>query len=421
MSLKLALIGCGGMGLRHTLGYIELRKYFDSFDLVAVCDINESPANHIADEVENATGKRPRVFTDVSKMFDEAKPDAVDIVTDTRMHHSFAIQAFEAGASVITEKPMGLTLKACRMMKESAERNGKKLSIGEQYRRDPMNRLTKALIDAGAIGQPYFGVKFALGGGSGLMHDTGWRALKSRAGSIILEQGVHESDLLLYFLGPVESVFAQTALFTKTRERQPVNATLAKFYQHRVEQDFADQKTVEIDQEDTAFGVIRFESGAIGQFTLTNASHGHSVGVSTVHGSKGTVLLPPSRSGQGPKVMLEGRSDPLSGEELLALVPEWELDEITSTLWDGETRMASYDYPFELTDRKLVAVELQELAVAIETGAKLEVDADVGMQGLALPYGVLESGISGLPVLIKDVIDGTVETYQDEINIEVGI
>ena len=103
--------------------------------------------------------------------------------------------------------------------------------------------------------------------------------------------------------------------------------------------------------------MIRFESGAIDRFTVTNASHGHSVGVSTVHRSKGAVLLPSSRSGQSPGVMFEGRSDPLSGTELLALVPEWELDEITRTLCDGAARFATYDYPFQLTDRNLVAVE----------------------------------------------------------------
>ena len=419
--MKLALIGCGGMGLRHAYGYIELRKHFDSFELAAVCDINESPANYLAGEVESATGKRPKVYTDVGQMLKAEKPDAVDIVTDTRMHHSFAIQAFEAGASVLTEKPMGLTMKACRIMKQAAEQHGKVLSIGEQYRRDPMNRLTKALIDAGAIGEPNFAVKFSLGGGSTLMHDTGWRALKSRAGSIIIEQGVHESDLLLYFVGPVETVFAQTGLFTRTRRRERITSSISKFYAHRVERDFAGQESVEIDQEDTAFAVLRFESGAIGQFTMGNASHGYSVGVSTVHGSKGTVVLPPSRSGKSPQVMLEGRTGPLSGEELLALVPGWELDEVTRAMWDGKSRISSYDYPFESTDRKLVAVELQELAMAIQNGVKPEVDADVGMQALALPYAVLESGITGAPVRIRDVIDGTAETYEAGINAEAGI
>ena len=43
------------------------------------------------------------------------------------------------------------------------------------------------------------------------------------------------------------------------------------------------------------------------------------------------------------------------------------------------------------------------------------------MQDPALPYAVLESGISGSPARMQEVIDGTVEAYQDDINAEVGI
>ena len=70
MTLQLAIVGCGGMGLRHAHGYIELRKKFDSFKLVAVCDRYEEAANHVASVVEDATGERPIVYTDLDKMLD---------------------------------------------------------------------------------------------------------------------------------------------------------------------------------------------------------------------------------------------------------------------------------------------------------------------------------------------------------------
>ncbi len=49
---------------------------------------------------------------------------------------------------------MGLTLKACRQMREMADDTGRVLAVAENFRRDSMNRLTKALIDSGAIGTP---------------------------------------------------------------------------------------------------------------------------------------------------------------------------------------------------------------------------------------------------------------------------
>ena len=409
------------MGMRHAHGYIELRKHFDSFTLTAVCDRHEGAANGVASAVEQATGERPQVFTDYEDML-ASGVDAVDIVTDTRMHHVFALQAFDAGVHILTEKPMALTMKACRLMRDAADAKGLVLSIGEQYRRDPMNRLAKALIDAGAIGEPGFAMKVSLGGGSALMHDTGWRALKSRAGSVIIEQGVHEADLLIYFLGDIESLTARTGLFAPVRVREGMSGQIAQFYSHRVEDAFADQTTVDIDQEDTAVSVLKFASGAIGQLTITNASIGYGAGINTIHGSAGTMQMPPTRTGIPPSIYIESAQEPLSGRQMLDLVPDWELDEVTAQFFGGARRMSSYDVGFEAIDRILVAIEMAELASAIQSNnRRVEVDADVGMKALAVSYGILESGNSGHPVSLADIMDGTVAAYQSEIDREAGI
>ncbi len=408
------------MGMRHAWGCVEYQKHFNSLELAAVCDLHEAAADGVASMVESETGARPQIFTDYAEMLRHV--DAVDIVTDTRMHHSFALQAFDAGVHVLTEKPMALTMKACRLMRDSANQKGLVLSIGEQYRRDPMNRLAKALLDAGAIGEPGFAMKVSLGGGSALMHDTGWRALKSRAGSVIIEQGVHEADLLIYFLGDVAAISAHTGLFAPQRVRAGMTGHIADFYGHRVEDTFAGQETVEIDQEDTAIGVLQFESGAIGQLTITNASMGYGIGINTIHGSRGTMEMPPTRTGIPPKIHLEGRDAPLSEAEMLEHVPDWELDDITAPFFDGARQLSSYDVGFEAIDRILVAIEMAEMAVAIESGnTDVEVDAEVGMKALAVAYGMLESGISGQPVLLRDIMDGSVADYQQEIDREAGI
>ncbi len=412
------------MGMRHAHGYIELcRNFPSSFILSAVCDRHEAAAERVASVVEDATGNRPRIFTDYADMLaTNPKLDAVDIVTDTRMHHVFALQAFDAGVNVLTEKPMALTMKACRLMRDAAQAKNLVLSIGEQYRRDPMNRLAKALIEVGAIGDPKFAMKVSIGGGSALMHDTGWRALKSRAGSIIIEQGVHEADLLLYFLGDIESMYAFTSICASRRVRQGMNNQLANFYQHRIEDAFAGIDAVEIDQEDTGIAALQFESGVIGQFTITNASFGYGTGINTIHGDRGTLEMPPSRSGIPPKIHLEDRDSPLSEDEMLALVPDWSLDETTASMFTGQRRLGSYDIGFAAIDRKLIAIEMQELAESIESDSKqVEVDAHAGMKALAVAYGMLESGYSGRRVTLTEVMDGTVAEYQNEIDREVGI
>ena len=43
------------------------------------------------------------------------------------------------------------------------------------------------------------------------------------------------------------------------------------------------------------------------------------------------------------------------------------------------------------------------------------------MAALGVTYGILESGALGAPVAMSQVLDGTVSTYQDEIDAEAGI
>ena len=201
-----------------------------------------------------------------------------------------------------------------------------------------------------------------------------------------------------------------------------MSGQIAQFYSHRVEDAFANQETVEIDQEDTAISVLNFASGAIGQLTITNASIGYGTGINTIHGSAGTMQMPPTRTGIPPSVFVESAQEPLSEQQMLDLVPDWELDDVTAKFFGGNSRMGAYDVGFEAIDRILVAIEMAELASAIESNTRsVEVDAEVGMKALAVSYGILESGNSGKPVSLADIMDGSVAEYQSEIDREAGI
>ncbi len=422
MTMNLALVGCGGMGLRHLYGLIELRKHFDTFHLAAVCDVYEPAAQHVASVAAEELGDHPTVYTDFADLLRaQTDLDAVDIVTDTRMHHVFAEMAFEAGVHVTVEKPMGLTLKACRRMAAAAEASGKTLSIAENYRRDPLCRLARALLEAGAIGTPRFVLDVSVGGGDTLMHNTAWRALKNRGGGFVIEQGVHIADLLLYYLGDAGRVFAETGVFEPVLYRRPRPPRLDRYYQHRSDVELGDVDAIEADAVDTGIAVVRFESGAICQLTMTNASRAHGVSVGTIHGSLGTMKMPGARSGRGPVLMLEGEEEPLEGDRLLELAGDFSLDEITAPFFGGPGPIASYDMPFEQVDATLVGIECQDFAQAIQTGGRPEVDSIVGMKPVALAYAVLESGEMGAPVAMSDVLEGTVAEYQRSIDEENGI
>ena len=419
MTYDLALVGCGGMGLRHLYGLVELRKRFDSFRLVAVCDRDSEAAEYVAGVAAEELGSRPAAFTDFTDLLSDAGSlDAVDISTDTSSHHTLAEAAFRSGLHVMVEKPMGVTVRACHRMSAAASAAGKTLAVAENYRRDPLCRLAKAILDARAIGEPRFVLDINVGGGDALMHNTAWRARRARGGSYLLEQGVHNADLLLYYMGGVDRVFAETATFEPTVIRRGMagSPNLEPFYRHRSDDIEADSDMIDADAVDTGFAVLRFSSGAVGQLTLSNASHSHSVSVGTVHGSRGSMILPPSRTGRGPVVMLDGRDQPIEGDGLLALVPDFRLDPITAAFFGGESPIASYNMPFDRIDRTLVAIEYEDFARAIGTGTRPEVDAEAGMAAVALSYSLMESGELGAPVALTDVLEGRAEEYQKPVN-----
>lgn len=427
MTLNIALVGAGGMGMRHANGYIELRKYFDDVRIVAVCDPHIDSAEAVAGAIADATDDIPKPFASLGDAIDAPGTtfEAVDIVTSTPAHHVLAIEAMEAGLHVIVEKPMALTLTACRMMASCAERTGKTLAIAENFRRDPMNRLARALIDAGAIGDPYFALDFGIGSANrGVMHSTVWRAKKNQAGGTVLDSGVHNADLLLYLMGPAVRVFAETDVNERLRVLRPMSDQapgLARMYGHRREtgtEVIGD--IIEQDAVDTAFASIRFASGAAGQLIITDTSYGYSLGDSVIAGSKGTLYRPPSRSGIGPRIVrTDGAS--LEREELLDLVLDFELDDITSKLWDGARRLASYQMNFRQIDFKVIAIEYMDFARAVMGGGVPEVGSREGMAALGLAYGVMESGESNQAVLIDDVISGKVRRFQDGIDRAAGI
>jgi predicted dehydrogenase len=424
LKIRLAQVGCGGMGLRHIYGLRELReKGFDTFELVALCDVHRSAAEYVAGEAEKGVGRKLRVYTDYDQMLSQEKSlDAVNIVTDTRFHHTLALKAFDAGKHVAAEKPMGLTVGACRRMIEGAKRAGKVLSVSENYRRDPINRLVRAILEAEAIGEPRLVLDISASGTRMLQQVAAWRHMKLRGGYVV-EYGVHNADLLLYLMGDVERVYAETHLWEEVRysTNQPLAGQLARFYGHRVKEDEEKAEAVECTAEDMALAVLRFKSGAMGQLSMSIASPGEGVHAGVIYGSEGSLKLPGSRTGRPVQLTRIDAREPLSESEALALVPRFRLDDATAAFFQSRRRLSSYDMPFEQIDRILIAIELQDFANAILNGQQPEVTGEEGLKAVALSYAILESGYLRRPVSFVDVVEDRVNAYQREINESVGL
>ena len=421
-TIPLSIVGCGGMGHRHMYGLAELtRAGLSPFTLVGVCDPDEGNANSLADQATELLGQRPAVATSLEALAAATDVAAIDLTTTPRYHHTVAVEAFERGWHVMCEKPLGLTARACQRMVQAAAQHEKVLSTAENYRRDPINRLGKALLDSGVIGDPRLMMHHTMGGADGMLISV-WRHQKDASG-VLLDVGVHFADILEYYLGPAATVYAQTRLHEKIRKNPIAGKDVTKggsssgVYE-RWQKDMPAEFAATAD--DAGYSTMLFESGAVVSYIEDHASRGEGMWKRAIFGSRGSMDLPGDRSGQRLSLHVPGK-EAESGASLLDLVPDFHLDEATAVLFGGD-RLFEYSFEFVETDRKLIAVEYADFGLAIQGHAgRPEVSGAQGARSVAIAYAWMESQVAGRAVSVDEVLNDDLNAYQAEINDSLGL
>jgi predicted dehydrogenase len=413
--VKLALVGCGGMGRRHLRGLAELAASSRAnVELVAVTDLNADNANFLADEAAQLLGRRPAVFRDIARMAHEVEGlSAASVTTDAGSHHVVATACLEAGLHVLCEKPLAVTLRGCNLVVDAAKRAGVTLSVAENYRRDPINRLVRALIDDGAIGTPRLMIETSVGGRDRIAI-TPWRHMK-QSGSITLDAGVHYADILRYYLGEVRTVYGESRLHETVRHNTG-SAGPGGFY-GRWANSFPDE--IEPTGEDALYAFVTFESGALAQWTYDQAGHGLPAHGRHVYGSRASVECPGDRNGRPIKLHLDDGTV-IDDERILEYAPRYRLSPLAAELFGGE-RVWTYSFEFNTTDSKIVALEYFELGECVQSGAVPEVSGEEGRADVALTYAPFEAGRLGRPVSMDELIEGRADVYQRDIDAMLGL
>ena len=408
--LKFALIGCGGMGTRHLYGLRELAKTpFNNIELCALCDLNRDNAKLAAREAEQLLGSKPPVFTSIEEM-SQAIPDlmAVDVVTDPSVHHTVVCQALDLGLHVLVEKPMAISVKACHAMNEAAERNGRKLSVAENYRRDPSARLTRHLLDTGRIGTPYMATLHAMRGGNEIFI-TPWRHLKDRGGPLI-DMGVHYADLIRYQLGDVVEVYGDTRLVEPVRKKQQSIGDRYEFYQQRFR---AMPDEVPATAEDTSMAMMKMESGVMVSFIVGIGGHG-ACRSQLILGDKGCLQSYGSRGSQA--IWQPADGEVRDQNAILDAVDDFELHPLLDHFFPTKNSVGD-----RAVDWKLIAYEQYELACAVLNDDSIEVDGIEGMKDVAAIYAICESARAGRTVTAAEIENGELYEYQAEIDAALNI
>lgn len=417
--IRLAIVGCGGMGHRHMYGLAELHRVgWTRFDLVGACDPVLANAESLAEQAEERFGQKPAVVGSLEELA-AVGVDAVDVTTTPPYHHTVAIETLERGWHTMVEKPMGLTVRACNLIRRAADASDAILSVAENYRRDPINRLARALLDAEVIGTPRFLIHHAIGGANRMLISV-WRHQKDQSG-VLLDVGVHFADMIEYLLGEVDTVYAQTRLHEPIRHNAAAVTGESGSNPSGVYTKWQREMPAEFEAtaEDAAYATLTFKNGAVGQYIEDHGAWGQGSWLRQIHGSQGSMTLPGDRSGRLITLNIDGQ-EPLSDARLLDLVPDFHLDAVTTDLFGGD-RLWNYELPFTQIDAKIIAIEYGDFAEAIAGNSEVEVDAYHGTRSVAVSYAMLESGASEQIVQMDRMLDESINTYQREIDEGLGI
>lgn len=237
--IGVAVVGMGNIGLVHARAFYNVK----GAKLVAVVDtIRER-----ADSVARMFGVKS--YYTLEDMLKDPEVELVSIATPSYLHAPQAIYALEYGKHVIVEKPMAVTLRGARTMIDKARKYGVKLGVVFQLRyADDIARL-KNLIEEGVLGKLFYLSSEMMWWRSEEDYyfkdelARSWRGMWfTEGGGAITNQGIHFVDLLIWLGGG--------------RVREVLG--------------FIDKLThPNIEVEDIALGMFRYDEGHLGAITAT--------------------------------------------------------------------------------------------------------------------------------------------------------
>jgi predicted dehydrogenase len=407
--LTIGLVGCGGMGRRHLRAYGALAAAQGArVELAAVCDPRRDAAQEAAQLAERILGSRPAVFSDHEQLIASGVVEALDVVTDPSTHHRIVVAALDEGVHVLCEKPLGVTVRACRLMLGAAARSGAVLATAENYRRDPSNRLARAVLDHGLLGEVHLMTESNVGGDDGVILSP-WRHVRE-FGSIALDMGVHYTDIFRYYFGDLERV-SGSAFVAEPRR------VLAPGAQVGPDIEQVAPGVMRATGEDSLVALYQTASGVLIQLSYLPSGPGRRWIGRTVHGRRGSMSVAPDRSGGGVAVQLGDRM--LGGAELRRTLGGFALTGVTAALFGADG--TEYDLPFQEADAALIAIELDDFVRALDSGRAPEVDGRDGLLAVAAVWAVSEAHASGVAMSVADVADGTVSVAQAPVDAAIGL
>ncbi len=294
-----------------------------------------------------------RAYADLDEALADDGVQVVCVCTPSGAHLEPAVAAAAAGRHVVVEKPLEVTSERAQAILDAAERAGVTLATIFMGRFADASRRLKDIVDGGRLGRLLQADGTVKWYRSQEYYDSAaWRGTWSLdGGGALMNQAIHQLDLLLWLMGPVDEVFAYAA--TLNHERLEV--------------------------EDTLVAVMRYRNGALGTFTAATSLFPGRPKTLDLHGSNGAISV--------------------RDEEIVSIdVPH--LTEEERSAWRGSAAASSSG---TFADPMAMSFEnhrrqLEDFLRAIDEGTAPLVDGREGLRSVALVEAIYRSAREGRPV-----------------------
>lgn len=273
-SIGIGMVGYGGIGKVHALGYRTIPLYYPrqlpEIRLAAVCTTHTESARNAARD-----GDFTAWYDELNALVRDESVDVIDCSTPNDSHRQVITTALEAGKSVYCEKPLARSGAEAREILRAAGARADRVGMTFNYRFVPAIVRARQLIDNGALGEIYnFRGEYLHTGYQDPKRPFSWRMRADLSGGgALLDLGSHVIDLVRYLVGEFKTVQAITHTFV---DRRPLS------------KDSSETAAVEVD--DAAWFQAEMTNGAFGTVEVSRFATGTLDDLNLrIEGSRGAI------------------------------------------------------------------------------------------------------------------------------------
>ncbi|ACQ81591.1 oxidoreductase domain protein [Beutenbergia cavernae DSM 12333] len=202
-TVRVGILGLGSIGRTHAAALAHLAA--------GGVDVRVTAASGGTPEALRTSGWPDAAHVPAGELLGR-ELDVVVVATPSGQHAEHAVAALEAGADVVVEKPLATTTPDATRVLSVARERGRRVFPMAQRRLEAQHVAIRRLLDDGALGTLVLGEVLVPWVRDAAYYDAApWRR-EMPAGGSLMNQGLHSVDLLSWFLGPLASVTAQTAV-----------------------------------------------------------------------------------------------------------------------------------------------------------------------------------------------------------------